>query len=52
VTGETMRPLLHYYDAEDFEFTRALTDRPIKFSSTGPFSLSRRITDTAAGRAL
>jgi 5-methyltetrahydropteroyltriglutamate--homocysteine methyltransferase len=33
--------------AADFEFTRALTDRPIKFSFTGPFSLSRRITDTA-----
>jgi 5-methyltetrahydropteroyltriglutamate--homocysteine methyltransferase len=30
--------------AGDFEFTRALTDRPVKFSFTGPFSLSRRIT--------
>jgi 5-methyltetrahydropteroyltriglutamate--homocysteine methyltransferase len=30
--------------AADFEFTRALTDRPVKFSFTGPFSLSRRIT--------
>ncbi|HEY3882892.1 MAG TPA: hypothetical protein VGM12_30255 [Trebonia sp.] len=30
--------------ARDFEFTRALTDRPVKFSFTGPFSLSRRIT--------
>jgi 5-methyltetrahydropteroyltriglutamate--homocysteine methyltransferase len=29
--------------ADDFEFTRALTDRPVKFSFTGPFSLSRRI---------
>jgi 5-methyltetrahydropteroyltriglutamate--homocysteine methyltransferase len=29
--------------AGDFEFTRALTDRPVKFSFTGPFSLSRRI---------
>jgi len=29
--------------AEDFHFTRAHTDRPIKFSFTGPFSLSRRI---------
>jgi 5-methyltetrahydropteroyltriglutamate--homocysteine methyltransferase len=29
--------------ASDFEFTRALTDRPVKFSFTGPFSLSRRI---------
>jgi 5-methyltetrahydropteroyltriglutamate--homocysteine methyltransferase len=33
--------------AADFEFTRQLTDRPVKFSFTGPFSLSRRITDTA-----
>src|SRR3984885_10798103 len=30
--------------AGDFEFTRALTDRAVKFSFTGPFSLSRRIT--------
>ena len=30
--------------ARDFEFTRALTDRPVKFSFTGPFSLSRRIS--------
>jgi len=30
--------------AADFEFTRALTDHPVKFSFTGPFSLSRRIT--------
>ena len=29
--------------AADFEFTRALTDRPVKFSFTGPFSLSHRI---------
>jgi 5-methyltetrahydropteroyltriglutamate--homocysteine methyltransferase len=29
--------------AGDFEFIRALTDRPVKFSFTGPFSLSRRI---------
>ena len=29
--------------AADFEFTRQLTDRPVKFSFTGPFSLSRRI---------
>jgi 5-methyltetrahydropteroyltriglutamate--homocysteine methyltransferase len=29
--------------AADYEFTRALTDRPVKFSFTGPFSLSRRI---------
>ncbi len=31
----------------DFAFTRAHTDRPVKFSFTGPFSLSRRITDRA-----
>lgn len=29
----------------DFAFTRARTDRPVKFSFTGPFSLSRRVTD-------
>jgi 5-methyltetrahydropteroyltriglutamate--homocysteine methyltransferase len=29
--------------AADYAFTRALTDRPVKFSFTGPFSLSRRI---------
>jgi 5-methyltetrahydropteroyltriglutamate--homocysteine methyltransferase len=34
--------------ADDFAFTRGQTDRPIKFSFTGPFSLSRRITDTGA----
>jgi 5-methyltetrahydropteroyltriglutamate--homocysteine methyltransferase len=33
--------------AGDFEFTRALTDRPIKFSFTGPFSLSRRLSASA-----
>jgi len=33
--------------AGDFEFTRALTDRPVKFSFTGPFSLSRRIAGDA-----
>jgi 5-methyltetrahydropteroyltriglutamate--homocysteine methyltransferase len=33
--------------AADFEFTRQLTERPVKFSFTGPFSLSRRIADTA-----
>jgi 5-methyltetrahydropteroyltriglutamate--homocysteine methyltransferase len=32
--------------AADYEFTRALTDLPVKFSFTGPFSLSRRITVT------
>jgi 5-methyltetrahydropteroyltriglutamate--homocysteine methyltransferase len=35
--------------AGDFEFTRALTDRPVKFSFTGPFSLSRRIGGSAYG---
>jgi 5-methyltetrahydropteroyltriglutamate--homocysteine methyltransferase len=34
--------------AADFAFTRGQTDRPIKFSFTGPFSLSRRISDTGA----
>ena len=33
--------------AGDFEFTRALTDRPVKFSFTGPFSLSRRLSAAA-----
>lgn len=33
--------------AEDFRFTSALTDRPIKFSFTGPFSLSRRVRNEA-----
>lgn len=33
--------------ADDFAFTRAHTDRPIKFSFTGPFSLSRRIRNEA-----
>jgi 5-methyltetrahydropteroyltriglutamate--homocysteine methyltransferase len=33
--------------AEDFAFTRAHTDRPIKFSFTGPFSLSRRVRNDA-----
>jgi 5-methyltetrahydropteroyltriglutamate--homocysteine methyltransferase len=34
--------------ADDFRFTRQLTDRPVKFSFTGPFSLSRRISDGGA----
>jgi len=34
---------------EDFVFTRSQTDRPIKFSFTGPFSLSRRIRNSAYG---
>ena len=33
--------------AADFSFTRRLTRRPVKFSFTGPFSLSRRIRDHA-----
>jgi 5-methyltetrahydropteroyltriglutamate--homocysteine methyltransferase len=33
--------------ADDFRFTRQLTEKPIKFSFTGPFSLSRRIRDQA-----
>ncbi|MBV9382423.1 MAG: hypothetical protein JOY82_07125 [Streptosporangiaceae bacterium] len=33
--------------AADFEFTRRVTSRPVKFSFTGPFSLSRRITNAA-----
>ena len=33
--------------AADYAFTRTLTDRPVKFSFTGPFSLSRRVTGTA-----
>jgi 5-methyltetrahydropteroyltriglutamate--homocysteine methyltransferase len=38
--------------AADFTFTREHTQRPVKFSFTGPFSLSRRIRDTAgAGEA-
>jgi 5-methyltetrahydropteroyltriglutamate--homocysteine methyltransferase len=32
---------------DDFVFTRSQTDRPIKFSFTGPFSLSRRIRNSA-----
>lgn len=33
--------------ADDFRFTAAHTDRPIKFSLTGPFSLARRLRTTA-----
>src|SRR5580700_9371851 len=32
--------------AADYAFTRSLTDRPVKFSFTGPFSLSRRVTNS------
>jgi 5-methyltetrahydropteroyltriglutamate--homocysteine methyltransferase len=33
--------------AADYRFTRQLTDMPVKVSITGPFSLSRRIRNTA-----
>ena len=33
--------------AEDYRFTAEHTDRPIKFSFTGPFSLSRRLRNEA-----
>jgi 5-methyltetrahydropteroyltriglutamate--homocysteine methyltransferase len=33
--------------ADDYKFTRQLTQKPVKFSFTGPFSLSRRIRDEA-----
>ena len=33
--------------AADFAFTREQTDQPVKFSFTGPFSLSRRIRNAA-----
>ncbi|WP_116996554.1 hypothetical protein [Desertimonas flava] len=33
----------------DVLFTREQTDRPVKFSITGPYSLSRRISDDAYG---
>ena len=33
--------------AEDFLFTREYTDRPIKFSFTGPFSLAKRVRNEA-----
>jgi 5-methyltetrahydropteroyltriglutamate--homocysteine methyltransferase len=32
---------------DDFRFIRQLTDRPVKLSLTGPFSLSRRIRNSA-----
>ncbi len=32
---------------DDFKFTREFTDHPIKFSFTGPFSLSRRVKNQA-----
>ncbi|MCE0768460.1 hypothetical protein LWC35_37040 [Pseudonocardia kujensis] len=33
--------------ADDYAFTASQTDRPIKFSFTGPFSLSRRLRNEA-----
>jgi 5-methyltetrahydropteroyltriglutamate--homocysteine methyltransferase len=33
--------------AEDFRFVRQLTDRPVKLSITGPYSLAHRISDTS-----
>jgi 5-methyltetrahydropteroyltriglutamate--homocysteine methyltransferase len=33
--------------AEDFSFTRCYTQRPIKFSFTGPFSLAQRVRNEA-----
>jgi 5-methyltetrahydropteroyltriglutamate--homocysteine methyltransferase len=50
--AEVTRPLPEHDNvslglADDFAFTRRLTGRPIKFSFTGPFSLSRRIRDSA-----
>jgi 5-methyltetrahydropteroyltriglutamate--homocysteine methyltransferase len=54
--AEVTRPLPEFPDgaddnpsldlAADFRFTRQLTQRPVKFSFTGPFSLSRRIRDS------
>ena len=34
---------------KDLSFTRAYTDRPVKFSFTGPFSLARRVHNEAYG---
>ncbi|MFN2477621.1 MAG: hypothetical protein ABR615_00380 [Pseudonocardiaceae bacterium] len=37
---------------DDYRFTRQYTDRPVKFSFTGPFSISRRMRGRAVpGRA-
>jgi 5-methyltetrahydropteroyltriglutamate--homocysteine methyltransferase len=53
--AEVTRPLPDSPDptlelAKDFKFTRQLTRHPVKFSFTGPFSLSRRIRDGAYER--
>jgi 5-methyltetrahydropteroyltriglutamate--homocysteine methyltransferase len=52
--AEVTRPLPEQADADtsldladDYKFTRQLTHKPVKFSFTGPFSLSRRIRDEA-----
>ena len=49
--AEVTRPLPELPEglglADDFRFTRQVTERPIKFSFTGPFSLSRRLDDGA-----
>jgi 5-methyltetrahydropteroyltriglutamate--homocysteine methyltransferase len=42
--GETDAPGMGLVD--DFLFTKSFTDHPIKFSITGPFSLSRRVRNT------
>jgi 5-methyltetrahydropteroyltriglutamate--homocysteine methyltransferase len=36
---------------DDLRFTLAYTDRPVKFSFTGPFSLSRRLRNEAYARS-
>jgi 5-methyltetrahydropteroyltriglutamate--homocysteine methyltransferase len=36
---------------DDFSFTRQHTDRPVKFSFTGPFSLSRRVQNKAYSKS-
>ena len=37
--------------ADDYRFTRQYTDRPVKFSFTGPFSLSHRIQNKAYSKS-
>lgn len=37
--------------ADDYRFTRQYTDRPVKFSFTGPFSLSHRVRNKAYAKA-
>jgi 5-methyltetrahydropteroyltriglutamate--homocysteine methyltransferase len=37
--------------AGDFRFVRQLTDRPVKLSITGPYSLAHRIRDVSGGYA-